>query len=89
MTVTESRSEKVERVNNAKNGAKLIGFNDRGQACIWYGGYSFSVYDLVDWQEVETFTSGQLAGVPTSESDELKKDIARQHMESRAFEPVE
>lgn len=79
----------AQKVTRATDGAKLIGFNDDGLACVWYGGYSFNVYDAArDWQEVDHFTSGELAGIASKFADE-KRDHAKHRMENMGYEIVE
>jgi nitrous oxide reductase accessory protein NosL len=88
MGVNQSRSALNRNVNDAVNGAKLIGFNDDGEACVWSGGYSFNVYDAArDWHEIRHFTSGALAAGDASDIEQ--EMAARDRMESEGFEVVE
>jgi len=76
-------------MSRAVRGAKLIGFNNDGLACVWSGGYGFNVYDAArDWQEVDHFTSGELAGISEKFEDE-RRDHARFRMEDMGYTVVE
>jgi len=82
-SVNATRAGLAQNVTDATEGAELIGFNDDGEACVWCGGYSFSVYDAArDWDEVRHFTSGQMV-------DWKDKEPAREMMERNGFEIVE
>ena len=88
-SVNASRRRLAQNVNNATDDAKIIAFNDDGEACVWFGGYSFSVYDAAnDWREVRHFTSGQIAGLAEKDSKE-GRGYARARMRSEGFDPIE
>jgi len=81
--VNTSRSAMSRNVTDAVEGAKLIGFNDDGEACVWSGGYSFNVYDAArDWSESRHFTCGHMV-------EWADKEKAKEMMESKGFEIVE
>jgi len=81
--VNATRGGMARKMSKAVEGAKLIGFNDEGEACVWSGGYSFNVYDAArDWSELRHFTSGQMV-------DWKDKEPAREMMERNGFEIVE
>ena len=87
MGVNQSRSGLNRNVNDATDDAKLIGFNDDGEACVWHGGYSFNVYDAArDWHETRAFTSGKMAGDLSAIEMEM---AARDRMKSEGFQPIE
>lgn len=80
--INATRDGLAENVNEAIEDARLIGWDDKGHACVWYGGYSFSVYDVVgDWSEVGHFTNGDMV-----DSDDESK--AAERMENEGFTPV-
>ena len=88
MGVNQSRAAMARNVTDATEDAKMIGFNQEGLACLWFGGYGFNVYDAArGWQEVDHFTSGQLAGGQMSEIE--KEMAARDRMRSEGFNVVE
>lgn len=87
--VNATRSGMVRQMTDATEGANLIGFNEEGLACVWFGGYGFNVYDAArDWQEVDHFTSGQLAGLTDKEAPE-GYGYAKERMKSEGFNVVE
>jgi len=87
-SVNATRSGLAQNVTNATEGAKLIGFNDDGEACVWFGGYTFNVYDAArDWQESRAFTSGQMAGLTDYDAPEAY-GYAEERMKSEGFEPI-
>jgi len=86
--VNASRSKMARKVSDATDEACLIGFNDNGLACVWYGGYGFNVFDVArDWQEVDYFTSGELAGIAEKFDDERRKH-AEWRMESEGYDVI-
>jgi len=81
-SVNATRAGLAQNVTDATKNAELIGFNDEGNACVWSGGYSFTVYDAArEWQEVRHFTNGAMV-------DEKTEELAREQMESEGFSPV-
>jgi len=81
--VNTSRRKLAQNVNHATEHGRLIGFNDDGETCVWSGGYTFNVYNVVDeWQEIRQFTSGTM-------TDDKNKEKARKMMEEREFEIIE
>lgn len=88
-SVNATRRGIATNLSHAVEGAKMIGFNSHGEACVWFGGYGFNVYDAArQWHEVRHFTSGKLAGLTDKESDKGRL-FARQRMRSEGFEVVE
>ena len=86
VTVNQSRSEMNHQINRVTDDAKMIGFNNEGEACVWYGGVTFNIYDAArDWQELRCFTSMKLA---RDSSDIDRKLAARGRMESEGFTVV-
>jgi len=78
----------MERMTDALDGAKMVGYNDDGHLCAWYGGYSFNVYAAQsDWREVDHFTSGELAAGDASDIE--REMAARDRMKMADFEIVE
>jgi hypothetical protein len=87
--VNASRSKMAKNVVQATKGAKLIGFNGDGEACVWFGGYTFNVFDAArDWEEVRMFTSGKMASLTDYETDEAY-GYAKTRMLSEGFKIVE
>jgi len=81
-SVNATRNGMARSVTDATEHARLIGFNDDGLACVWAGGYTFTVYDAArGWSEVRSFTSGKMIGSFDEES-------AREHMKIEGFDPV-
>jgi len=85
-TVNQSRSEMSHQINRVTDEAKMIGFNDEGEACLWYGGVTFNVHDAArDWQELRAFTSMKLA----RDSSDIEREMAaRGRMESEGFNVI-
>lgn len=76
-------------MSDAMNGAKLAGFNELGHMCLWFGGYSFNVYDAArNWEEVDHFTSGQISGLSEKDSPE-GRGYAKARMRSEGYTIVE
>ena len=85
MSVDESMSQMCDRLDSAK----LVGWNEKGLMCVWYGGYSFNVYDvLTGWNEVDHFTSGQISGLSEKDSPE-GRGCAKARMRSEGYTVVE
>lgn len=81
-SVNASRHGMATNVTRAVRKAELIGFNHDGHACVWYGGYSFNVYDAArDWQEISHFTSGDMV-------DWSNQEKARKRMEKEGFKII-
>ena len=81
-SVNATRDGMARNVSDATEHARLIGFNDDGLACVWTGGYSFTIYDAArGWKEVRSITSGKIIGSQEEES-------AREHMRKQGFDPV-
>jgi len=88
-TVNATPAGLAQNVTDATEHARLIGFNDDGEACVWCGGYGFNVYDAArEWQETRHFTSGELAGVSDCSTEDAH-ELARERMRSEGFLPVE
>lgn len=88
MGVNDSRHSKVSNMKDAVENARLIGFNDSGEACVWYGGYGFNVYDAArDWSEITHFSSGELASIGDRTLQEAY-GIAQKRMKAEGFEVV-
>ena len=87
VSVNASRKGTVSKMDRAFQGAKLVGQNRDGELCMWYGGYSFNVYDAArDWDECRTFSSGALAG---DVSGDEAREIAKERMLMEDFTPIE
>jgi hypothetical protein len=84
----DDRSLRSHKIARATNNARLIGFNDEGNAAVWSGGYTFNVYDASgDWSNVRVFTSGKLTGL-SDYDDDLAYEIASERMSNEGFEPI-
>jgi hypothetical protein len=87
--VNATRAGLAQNVTDATEGARLIGFDENGRACVWHGGYSFNVYDATrDWQEVDHFTSGIIAGLSNKQGENAKQ-AARRLMQNHGYDLVE
>lgn len=76
-------------MSNCIKGAKLIGWNNAGEMCVWFGGYSFQVFDAArEWDEKRTFTSGKIAGLQNKDSDR-GRELAKDRMELDGFTVIE
>jgi hypothetical protein len=88
-SVNATRGAMNQAMSDAVDGGRLIGFNYSGEACVWYGGHSFHVYDAArDWSEVRMFTSGQLMAITDHETPEAT-EYAKQRIRSEGFQLVE
>lgn len=75
----------IEGMSEAMRSAKLIGWNQSGEMCVWFGGYSFSVFNAVtDWSEKRHFTSGKISGLSNKDSDR-GRELAIERMEMEGF----
>lgn len=82
-------AEENDELARSLEGAKLVGWNRKGQMCVWFGGYSFNVFDAArNWQEVRHFTSGQISGLTEKDSPE-GRGYAKARMRSEGFNVVE
>ena len=89
-SVNATRAGMAQNVNDATEHARLIGFNDDGEACVWAGGYTFNVYDAArEWQETRMFTSGEMAAGVSDCSTEDAIEMASERMRSEGFLPVQ
>lgn len=85
----EQRYEAEQNMQRALRSAVLLGVNDNGHMAVWSGGYSFNVYDAAgDWDEVDHFTSGDLAGMQDQTSPE-GVEAARERMEMGGYEVID
>lgn len=82
-------AEQNDDVSRRLEGAKLVAWNRSGEVCVWYGGYSFQVFDAArSWQEVRHFTSGAIAALTEKDSPE-GREAAKDRMKSEGFVVVE
>jgi len=88
-SVNATRRGTASKISDATDSAKLIGFNEEGLMCAWYGGCGFNVYDVTgSWNKVDHFTSMELAGM-AQKFDEERRSYAKHRMESEGFQIVE
>ena len=88
MTASDDDRSLAFAATDALDGARLIGYNSRGEVCVWFGGYSFNVYDTRrEWTETRHFTSGVLCGM-TDRNGDKGREMAIERMRSEGFEPV-
>jgi predicted DNA-binding transcriptional regulator YafY len=86
--VNQSRRGIVQNMDEAISEAKIIAFNDDGEACVWFGGVMFHVYDAArSWQKVRNFKSSRIAGLREQDGEEALSE-ARNRMESKGFKVI-